>query len=131
MSIGGPLRQFRSYHGTNFVGAVNELNIDSISVEDSPVKNFLSKNPAIWLFNPPHAPHFGYVWKKMIGVTRKIPDSMLSRTVSMGITNEVLVTFWAKVSSIINSILLVAVSPGPDDPSVLTPKILLTQKKGQ
>lgn len=61
MSIRGPVRQFRSDRGTNFVGAVNELNIDSISVEDPPVKNFLTKNQAIWIFNPPHASHFGGV----------------------------------------------------------------------
>lgn len=53
---------------------------------------------------------------------------MLSRTDSKGITNEVLVTFMAEVSSIANSRLLVAVSTYLDDPSVLTPNILLTQK---
>lgn len=128
MSIRGPVRQFRSDRGTNFVGAVNELNIDSISVDDPPVKNFLTKNQAIWIFNPPHASHFGGVWERMIGVTRRILDGMLSRTDSKGITNEVLVTFMAEVSSIVNSRPLVAVSTDPDDPSVLTPNILLTQK---
>lgn len=125
MSIRGPVRQFRSDRGTNFVGAVNELNIDSISVEDPLVKNFLTKNQAIWIFNPPHASHFGGVWERMIGVTRRILDGMLSRTDSKGITNEVLVTFMAEVSSIVNSRPLVAVSTDPDDPSVLTPNIIL------
>lgn len=128
MSIRGPVRQFRSDRGTNFVGAVNELNIDSISVEDPPVKNFLTKNQAIWIFNPPHTSHFGGVWERMIGVIRRILDGMLSRTDSKEITNEVLVTFMAEVSSIVNSRPLVAVSTDPDDPSVLTPNIILNQK---
>lgn len=70
----------------------------------------------------------GTNWERMIGVTRRILDGMLSRTDSKGITNEVLVTFMAEVSSIVNSRPLVAVSTDPDDPSVLTPNILLTQK---
>lgn len=53
----------------------------------------------------------------MIGVTRRVFDSMLSRTDSEGITNEVLVTFMAEVPSILNSRPLVAVSTDPDDPS--------------
>ncbi|XP_061176110.1 uncharacterized protein LOC133185066 [Saccostrea echinata] len=128
ISIRGPVHQFRSDRGTNFVWAVNEIGLASIFVEDAPIQNFLTRNQAVWIFNPPHASHFGGAWERMIGVTRRILDSMLLRTDSKGITNEVLTTFMAEVCSIVNSRPLVAVSTDPEDPSVLTPNILLTQK---
>lgn len=61
VSIRGPVRQFRSDRGTNFVGAVNELQMVHQFVEKPPVQKFLHEGESTWLFNPPHASHFGGV----------------------------------------------------------------------
>jgi hypothetical protein len=42
IAIRGPVRQFWSYRWTNFVGAAQEMGIDSIFVEDPSVRTFLN-----------------------------------------------------------------------------------------
>ncbi|XP_069108973.1 uncharacterized protein [Argopecten irradians] len=61
VSIRGPVRQFRSDRGTNFVGAVNELQMIHQFVEKPQVQRFLLDKESTWIFNPPHASHFGGV----------------------------------------------------------------------
>lgn len=92
----GNVKLFRSDRGTNFIGATDKLNIEAINVEDGPVKHYLYKNGTIWVFNPPHASHMGGVWERMIGVTRRILDSMLTDVAAGKLTNEVPVTLMAE-----------------------------------
>ena len=66
----------------------------------------------------------------MIGVTRRIMDNMLLNYGSNSLTHEVLTTFLAEASSIINSRPLVPVSSDPEMPYILSPSMLLTQKTG-
>lgn len=65
----------------------------------------------------------------MIGVARRILDSMLLQDTSH-LSHEVLCTFMAEVTAIINARPLVPVSTDPDSPLILTPAMLLTQKVG-
>ena len=78
-------------------------------------------------FNPPHASHMGGVWESMIGVSRRILDSLLSEHLSH-LTHEVLVTFMAEVCAIVNARPLAPVSNDPECPEILNPNALLTQK---
>ncbi|KAK3098915.1 hypothetical protein FSP39_024266 [Pinctada imbricata] len=128
IAIRGPVRIFRSDRGTNFVGSTEDLGIQAINTDDTQLKEFLSKNQSTWLSNPPHASHMGGVWERMIGVTRNILNSLLMDLPGGGLTHEVLVTFLAEVSAIINSRPLVALTTDPDEPLPLTPSLLLTQK---
>ncbi|XP_069105119.1 uncharacterized protein [Argopecten irradians] len=64
----------------------------------------------------------------MIGVTRRIIDSLLMDVPGGGLTHEVLTTFLAEASAIINSRPLVPVSSDPENPYPLSPSVLLTQK---
>ena len=112
MAVRGKVSEFRSDRGTNFVGAVSEIGIDVLN--DS-VKDFLNKAEAVWVFNPPHASHFGGVWERMIGVTRRILDSMLLNN-DKSLTHEVLCTFLAEVSAIVNARPLVPVSTDVESP---------------
>lgn len=65
----------------------------------------------------------------MIGVARKILDSMVLDQKTSQLTHEILVTL-AEVSAIINARPLVPVSSDPESPVLLTPATLLTQKIG-
>lgn len=127
-AIRGKVTIIRSDNGTNFVGAANELGLNVINVEDRPIVNFLNSNGTSWIFNPPHSSHMGGVWERMIGVTRRILDSMLLEYGGRSLTHEVLTTFLAEASAIINSRPLVSVSTDPENPFVLSPSTLLTQK---
>ena len=66
----------------------------------------------------------------MIGVVRRILDAMLLKHAHARLTHKVLVTFMAEVTSIVNARPLTSVSTDPDQPVILTPAMLLTQKVG-
>ena len=126
ISIRGKVKEFRSDRGTNFVGACEELGIAAIKVEQGAVKDFLYKCGTVWKFNPPHSSHMGATWERMIGVTRRILDSMLSS--ARNLTHDVLVTTMAEACAIVNSRPLVPVSSDSEIPEVLSPSTLLTFK---
>ncbi|KAJ7996952.1 hypothetical protein DPEC_G00223860 [Dallia pectoralis] len=93
------------------------------------VQRYLHQAGCSWEFNPPHASHMGGSWERMIGLARRILDSMLLSQCSR-LTHEVLCTLMAEVSAIMNSRPLVPVSNDPEDPFILSPSMLLTQKVG-
>ncbi|MES9882784.1 MAG: hypothetical protein ABW185_18100 [Sedimenticola sp.] len=128
VAIRGNVKEFRSDRGTNFIGAIDKLNITAINVEDGPMEDYLYKNGAVWIFNPPHASHMGGVWERMIGVTRRILDSLLTNVAAGKLTHEVLVTLMAEVTAIVNARPLVPVSSDPECPEILSPAMLLTGK---
>ena len=76
-AIRGEAKIFRSDRGTNFIGAVDDLKVIPINVEDRPIKRYLSDFREAWIFNPPHSSHMGGVWECMIGMVRRILDSIL------------------------------------------------------
>ncbi|XP_067273612.1 uncharacterized protein [Pseudorasbora parva] len=129
LAIRGPVKHIRSDRGTNFIGACKDLQISS-NVDEKAVKQFLSDHSCLWTFNPPHSSHMGGVWERMIGIARRILDSMLLQMTSSKLTHEVLSTFMAEVTAIINNRPLIPVSTDPADPFILTPATLLTQKTG-
>ncbi|XP_067282638.1 uncharacterized protein [Pseudorasbora parva] len=127
-SIRGPAKQLRSDCGTNFVGASRELKM--AEKEQTEVREYLLDQRCSWVFNPPHSSHMGGAWERMIGITRRILDSMLLENRYTQLTHEVLVTFMSEVTAIINARPLVPVSTDPEFPFILTPSMLLTQKAG-
>jgi hypothetical protein len=129
-AIRGHVKIFRSDRGTNFVGATDSLKVDVINVEDRNTRDFLYNTGSVWIFNPPHASHMGGSWERMIGVTRRILDAILLQHKHRPLTHDVLLTFMAEVSAIVNARPIVPVSTDCADPTILTPSVLLTQKIG-
>ena len=70
-------KEIRSDQGTNIVGVTDDLDIDVVRVGVDPLETFLHDKGISWVFNPPHSSRMGGVWERMIGVTRRILDSML------------------------------------------------------
>ncbi|KAJ8365140.1 hypothetical protein SKAU_G00139710 [Synaphobranchus kaupii] len=129
-SIRGPAKQLRSDCGTNFVGASKELKLDPPSLGETSVEDYLLDKKCTWVFNPPHASHMGGAWERMIGIARRILESMFLQLGYSKLTHEVLTTLMAEVTAIINARPLVPVSSDPEAPLILTPSTLLTQKIG-
>jgi hypothetical protein len=122
-ALRGPAKQLRSDCGSNFIGACKELGMDK------KVQRYLSEQGCSWEFNPPHSSHMGGSWERMIGIARRILDSMFLQ-LNTRLTHEVLCTLMAEVTAIINARPLVPVSSDPEQPFILSPSMLLTQKTG-
>ncbi|XP_053406486.1 uncharacterized protein LOC128559260 [Mercenaria mercenaria] len=103
IAIRGNVIEFRSDRGTNFVGATDDLGVHAISVENGFVRKLLQEKQVSWVFNPPHASHMGGVWERMIGVVRRVLDSLLLEHGQKNLTHDVLATFMAEVSAIVNA----------------------------
>nr|XP_054592946.1 uncharacterized protein LOC129159777 [Nothobranchius furzeri] len=117
----GPAKQLLSDRGTNFISTSKELGMDKS------LQQYLTVQGCSWGFNPPHASHMGGSWERMIGVARRILDSMLLQN-KVQLTHDVLCTLMAEVAAIINARPLVPVSSDPENPFILSPSMLLTQK---
>ena len=128
ISIRGTLILLRSDRGSNFVCGAKELGLNTINVEDSHIQRFLQNKGIVWRFNSPHSSHKGGVWERIIGMSRKILDSMFLNSSQKLLTHEVLSTLMYEVCAIINSRPLATISYDAEDPTILTPSILLTQK---
>lgn len=129
-TIRSPVKQLRSDCGTDFIDASKELGLNTkISTEPS-MKVFLKDRDCTWVFNQPHSSHMGGSWERMIGVARRILDSLMAHVGPQSLTHEVLTTFMVEVATIMNAHPLVPVSSDPDSPLILMPATLLTQKVG-
>ena len=128
LALRGPAIQLRSDCGTNFVGARNELQTCLKEMDDMAIQSYLANEGCDWIFNPPHASHVGGVWERMIGVTRRILDSILADLGPRRLTHEVLTTLMAEVTAIVNARPLVPVPSDSDMPEILTLATLLTHK---
>ncbi|KAK3740123.1 hypothetical protein QZH41_001270 [Actinostola sp. cb2023] len=131
LALRGPVIRLRSDCGTNFVGARNELQGVLKPSDISAVQTYLLKEGYEWVFNPPHASHAGGAWERMIGVARRVLESILADVPPQHLTHEVLTTLMAEVTAIVNARPLLPVSCDPEAPEILTPATLLTQKPQQ
>ncbi|KAL0186268.1 hypothetical protein M9458_017938, partial [Cirrhinus mrigala] len=95
-ALRGPAKQIRSDCGTNFVGACKELEIVLADSREPNMKRYLNGEGCTWVFNPPHASHMGGAWERMIGISRRILDSMLQQISPSCLTHEVLSTLMAE-----------------------------------
>ncbi|XP_062830229.1 leucine-rich repeat and immunoglobulin-like domain-containing nogo receptor-interacting protein 2 isoform X1 [Anolis carolinensis] len=129
ISIRGPVKTIRSNCSTNFVGATKELDCVFKFAKDPSVNSYLSSEKVTWLFSVPHASHMGCVWERMIDLYRKILDAMFLNCKYL--THDVWVTLMAEVTAIVNSRPLVPITTDSDNPQLLTPASILTQKASE
>ncbi|XP_056879986.1 uncharacterized protein LOC130520291 [Takifugu flavidus] len=120
-ALRGPAKSLLSDRGTNFIRASKELGMDRT------MQQYLQDQGCSWQFNPAHASHMGGSWERMIGIARRILDSMFLQD-KVHLTHEVLCTVMAEVTAIINARPLLPVSSDPENPFILSPSMLLTQK---
>ena len=128
IAVRGPVKELRSDRGSNFIGSIDDLKVNAVNVEDTATSSFLQEHQITWKFNPPHSSHMGGVWERMIGVTRNVLNALLSSVTRGSLTHEVLTTFMCEVMAIVNARPLVPVSSDPENPHVLSPSVILTQK---
>ena len=118
-------------HGTNFVGARNELQPASKEIKYDKIKRFLQENGADWILwhnNPPRASHIAGIWERQIRSARTILEGLL-KTQSHYLNDESLRTLMAEVELIINSIpfIVETISDSKSEIRLSTSNILTTK----
>ena len=124
---GSPLKVW-SDNGTNFVGAQAEVAKGIKEISSDRIKSFSVQRNIDWVFNPPHASHMGGIWERLIRTIRKVLSALLFQ--AKRLTDDVLVTLFHEVESIVNGRPLTKVSNNVDDPVPLTPNHLLLLQNG-
>jgi hypothetical protein len=126
IAVPGVVKIFRSDRGTNFIRAFDDLARDRVNVEDDSVQRVLRFSDSKWIFNLPHSAHYGGSWERLIGVVKRILNSILSN--QRNLTYDLLSTLMVEVSAIVNAPPLTSVSSDPYNPAILSPLLSLTKK---
>ena len=92
------------------------------------VQRYLVEQGCEWVFNPPHASHFGDVWERQIGTIRRVLDAMLMQIGGQQLTHELLTTLMAEVTEIVNFRPIGIIPSDIEEPQPLTLAMLLTIK---
>ncbi|PFX19006.1 hypothetical protein AWC38_SpisGene16590 [Stylophora pistillata] len=127
-AICGPAAVLRCNRGTNFVGGHTELAETLKEMDETKIERFVTQHDCEWKFNPPHASHFGGVWERQIGTIRRVLDAMLADLGPRQLTHEILNTFMAEVTAIVDARPIAALPSDINDPQPLSPAMLLTMK---
>lgn len=127
----GPIRQMRSDHGTNFVGAKKELKEALSELDQDNISKELLQDNCDWFsfkMNVFSASHMGGVWERQIRSVRSVLSVLLDDKGTQ-LDDASLSTFICEADAIINSRpLTVDDLRDPDSLSPLTPNHLLTMK---
>ena len=124
-AIRGPCQTIRSDRGTNFVLARKQME----AVDISSFSKELQAEGIQWTFNSPYASHQGGCWERKIGSVRRVLEATFNLISQRGISRDEFITFLAEAASIVNNTPLWTPSNDPNDPSPLTPQMLLTLRK--
>jgi hypothetical protein len=84
---------------------------------------YIAEQNCEWVFNPPHASHFGGDWERQIATIRQVLNGMFSDLGPYQLTHELLATLMVEVSGIVNSRLISIVPSDADQPQPLTPNM--------
>lgn len=76
-----------------------------------------------WKFSPPHGPHFGGAWERLIGMAKK---ALIATLRGNSCTDEVLATILAEVETLLNGRPLCYIGDDYSHPEPLTHFMLLT-----
>ena len=122
----GTPKLIRSDNGSNIVSTKSQI-MESVSITE--VQDQLEKKGIEWLFNPPHASHFGGVYERKIGSVRRVLEGCMTLLGPRRLTYDEFSTLLQEAGSIVNNTPLCEVSDHPDDPMPITPAALLTLRE--
>ena len=126
----GTIRTIRSDNGSNFLGAMNELQCKFAKFDHEKIARELSDYHCDWITwetNPPHASHMGGVWERMIRSVRAIIDSQM-KGLPRYLDDEMFCTFLCEAECVVNSRPISLENVNDLSSTLITPNDLLTMK---
>lgn len=118
ISLRGAIRQLHCDHGTNFVGARNELREALKQCDVSRLEAYLADKQCDFIFNAPAASHAGGIWERQIRTIRNVLNATLSLCPGR-LDDASLRTLFYEAMAIVNSRPLN--TDGINDPTSLEP----------
>jgi len=106
-----------SDRGTNFIGTNSELKELVEKLDKDEICQRTANRGVTWIFNPPHAPHFGGAHEKMIKASKKAIHAVLGEA---KVTDEEQMTAFIGAESLLNSRLITYQTANPYDETPLT-----------
>jgi transposase InsO family protein len=122
MARRGKPQKILSDNGTNFVAAEKELADEIQAINSKKLRDELLVEAIEWSFNPPHAPHMGGVWERLVKSVKTLLRHLAG---SRLLTDEELVSFLCEAEKILNDRPLTRMGSDHRDPTPLTPSDLL------
>ncbi|XP_057376227.1 uncharacterized protein LOC130697337 [Daphnia carinata] len=124
VSLRGKPKVVYSDNGTNFVAAEQELRqaLEELISKHEELQTLMPCQQIEWHFSPPHGPHFGGVWERIVQSCKR---AMKSSKGNCLVTDQVLRTVIAEVAALLNARPLTHLSVDPEDPDPLTPNHFL------
>lgn len=120
-------RNMLSNDSTNSIGGYKEIQQLLKQIDQDKIQIMTSNKGINWHWNPPVAPHFGGVFKRMIRSTKRAVNAILENA---DVKDEELQTVFSGVESLMNSRQLTLFSSDPNDEPVLTPNHFLNGHLG-
>lgn len=111
-----------SDNGTNFTEANKELKNAIEKFDKYKFREKLTNKKIKWQFIPPHSPHMGGSWERLV---RSVKRSLAAILNERAPKEETLITLLTEVKNTVNSRPLTNMSVNPRDPESLTPNHLL------
>ena len=121
---GKPTKIF-SDNGTNFVAADRELAEEIQAMNSKKLRDELVLEAIEWQFNPPHAPHMGGVWERIVRSVKGLLRTLVGERL---LNDEELVSFICEAERILNDRPLTRMGSDVRDVTPLTPNHLLLLK---
>ena len=126
ISVRGPCKIIRSDQGSNFLGAINQMEGVDIGTLDKQLKIRNIK----WILNPPHASHMGGSWERKIGSVRRVLEATFKVLGPRALSYDEFTTVISEAAWIVNQTPLWDISEDPNDPMPLSPAMILTLRTG-
>ena len=120
-ALRGTVKTIRSDNGSNFLCArkqLESLNLDALTTD-------MEAEGIKWTLNPPYCSHQGGSWERKIGSVRRVLESTILLANNRFLSRDEFTTFLAESANVVNNTPLWCPSSSPDDPTPLTPDMLL------
>ena len=112
----------QSDNGTNFIGAVKEINDAIKNLKHDKITIYLNKHQIKWQFNPSLSPWMGDCWESLIKTIKRCLYAMLKNSIT---TVATLTTVLCEVEYIVDNRPLLPIYDDINDHDVLRPNNFL------